>query len=99
MRDLLLSSDRLGQVCRDIADMLRTLVMAHCAGSLDERAFAEILLRVEEEKVRPQGFVVTVSNTLDDWTVVLLRRKGFSEPCAAFEFLPGRSAFRPFGSS
>ena len=99
MTDLLLSQDRLGRACREIADMLRTLAMAFCVGSLDERAFTDILLRVEEEKIRPEGFVVTASNTIDDWTVLLLRVKGASEPCAAFEFLPGCRTFRPFSLS
>jgi hypothetical protein len=99
MSDLLLSTGRLGRTCREISDMLRTLVVAYCAGSLDERGFSDILLRIEEEKVRPAGFVVTVSNTIDDWTLLLLRVRGRSEPCAAFEFLPGSSAFRPFGAS
>jgi hypothetical protein len=54
---------------------------------------------LESEKASEQDLVLTATNTRDEWTSVVLRVKGSTEPCAAFEYLPGTGAFRPFGSS
>lgn len=74
-----------------------TVTQAHTSGILGEQGFVEVLLRLEEEKAAPFGFVLTASNTYDDWTVVALRMKGVSEPCASFEFLPSTGEFRTVG--
>ncbi|HEV7403753.1 MAG TPA: hypothetical protein VGO11_12530 [Chthoniobacteraceae bacterium] len=77
---------------------LRDLITAYGSGALEERRFVHELLHLEAEKVRPRGFVLTAANTDDDWTVVVLHAQGRSEPCAVYEFLPGRGKVRRCGS-
>jgi hypothetical protein len=77
---------------------LRGLIKAQGSGALGERAFVVALLRVESDLAIPHGFVLTASNTLDDWTVILLRPVGASRPCLALEFLPRTGEFRAAGT-
>ena len=65
---------------------------------LSEERFVELLLRIEEEAVKPANFNLTASNTIDDWTVFKLRVNGSEEVCASFEFLPETGEFRQPGS-
>jgi hypothetical protein len=91
------SSAHLAQICREIEATLLKLTKAHTAGIISEAGFVDVLLRLEEEKAAPFGFVLTASNTYDDWTILTLRAKGSSRPCAAFEFLPSTGEFRTAG--
>ncbi len=86
------------EVCRAIGEELRKLLAERGDNPICERTLVEDLLRFEAEKAAAQGLILTASNTYDDWTVVLLRVKGSSEPCAGFEFLPETGAFRAVGS-
>jgi hypothetical protein len=86
------------EIRREIEATIFSVIKAHTKGYIGERGLVNVLLQLEEEKVAPYGFVLTASNTLDDWTVVMLRRKGSSEPCAAVEFLPDTGEFREVGA-
>ena len=97
MSELPSSHAHLARLCREIEATLLTVTNAHAAGLIGEQGFVEVLLRLEEEKAAPFGFVLTASNTYDDWTVVALRLKGVSQPCASFEFLPSTGEFRTVG--
>jgi hypothetical protein len=77
---------------------LRDLITAYGSGALEERRFVDEILHLEAEKMNPRGFLLTASTTDDDWTMVALHVKGRSEPCAVFEFLPGRAEIRRSGS-
>jgi hypothetical protein len=79
---------------QEVVSRFRVLVTAHCDGTLHQTMFVSMLLQLEAEFARPHGFIITASNTGDDWTMVALRMRGRSDPCAAFEFLPGSGRVR-----
>src|SRR4051812_102975 len=85
------------QSFRQIEASLRDLISAYGSGALQEQRFVDELLHLESEKMHPRGFVVTASNTDDDWTVVQLHVEGRGEPCAVYEFLPGCGEVRRGG--
>jgi hypothetical protein len=82
-------------VCRCLINEIRALAEKHLAGGMCEATFVSTLLALEAEKAAAHGIELTASNTIDDWTVVILRERGRSEPVAALEFEPSRRAFRP----
>jgi hypothetical protein len=67
-----------------------------CTHGISEEAFTEAVLRIEKEELKPLGISLCGSNTLDDWTVFILRIEG--EECSTFEFLPKTGEFRKSGS-
>ncbi len=83
--------------CKAIEQDLRRLATARSCGRLSETDFVEAVLGIEED-VAKNGFTLTASNTLDDWTVFKLRRNGSPNSCGSFEFLPATGEFRPVGS-
>lgn len=83
--------------CDVVERLLRKLAGLRGHGRISEALFVRLLLKLEAERLEPAGFVLTASNTLDDWTVVKVREKGDPEPCAAVEFLPQTGEFREVG--
>ena len=92
------AQDHLEAVCHAIGRLLQDLAQGRCSGEISEKSFIETVLKIEAEQVTPGGFILTASNTRDDWTVFKLRIKGSDETCAAFEFLPESGEFRRVGS-
>jgi hypothetical protein len=90
--------DHLEAVCHGIGRHLQKLAQGRCSGEISEKSFIETILKIEAEEVTPGGFILTASNTRDDWTVFKLRINGSDETCAAFEFLPESGEFRRVNS-
>lgn len=88
------ASRRAESIGGEIINRFRLLVTAHCEGTLHQSAFVSMILQLDAELARPHGYTITASSTGDDWTLVALRIRGRSEPCAAFEFLPGSGQVR-----
>jgi hypothetical protein len=78
----------------EVINRFRLLVTAHRDGTLHESGFVCMMLQLEADLARPNGFIITASNTQDGWTAVELRMRGRSNPCAAFEFLPSSAQSR-----
>src|SRR5438067_2512156 len=78
----------------EIMNRFRLLVTAHRDGTLHESGFVDMMLQLDAELARPNGFTITASDTDDDWTAIALRMRGRSKPCAAFEFRPGSGQWR-----
>src|SRR5205823_3842567 len=98
MLRVLPSSARLAAIGRQIEEALLAVTFLYIAADVGEDDFVEILLKIEQEQAAPAGFVITASNTYDNWTVIVLRLKGVREPCAAFEFQPSTGKFRHVGA-
>ncbi len=90
--------EQLRALCREMDAELRALVAAQSAGDLNDEGFVEALLRLEAEKARANGLVLTASHTFDDWTVVRLHLRGVAEPCVSFEFHQPTGRFRQVGT-
>ena len=88
------ASCRVGNMGDEIFHRLRLLVTAHCEGTLHQSGFVSMMLQLDADLARPHGFIITASDTDDAWTLIALRIRGRSAPCAAFEFLPGSGQAR-----
>jgi hypothetical protein len=88
----------LAAICREIEEALLAVTYLYTSGAIEEDEFVELLLKIEEEQATPAGFVITASNTYDNWTVIILRLKGVRQACAAFEFQPETGKFRHAGT-
>ena len=62
----------------------------------DRAAFVAELLRIDAWKLRPYGLTLSVSQTPDDWTAIVMKHSGSHQLCAAFEFQPEKRRVRPF---
>jgi len=81
---------------RRIGDQLRGLAVGLSAGTLSEEEFVAELLRIDARKLRPYGLTLSVSQTPDDWTAVVMKHSHSHQLCAAFEFQPEKRRVRPF---
>jgi hypothetical protein len=88
------ASPRVANIDDEVINRFRLLVTAHCDGTLHQSVFVSMILQLDAELARPHGYTITASNTDDGWTVIALRMRGQSDPCAAFEFLPGSGQVR-----
>ena len=91
-------TETLNGICRVIGEQLHGLAHLLAVGLITEKRFTELLLQIESKQVSPHGFVLTASNTIDNWTVFKLRVAGCEEACAQFEFRPETGEFREPGS-
>jgi hypothetical protein len=90
--------ENLDALCHSIGQRLEQLARDRSNGRLSESAFIVEVLRIEQEEIAPKGLTLVASNTIDDWTVFKLKKRGDNDSCAAFEFLPGTGEFRRVGS-
>jgi hypothetical protein len=78
-----------------VVDRVRGLAVAFCGGRLSEQEFVQELLTLEDRAVSPAGLTLSVCDTEDDWTSVLIKSSASGKLHAAFEFLPEAARFRP----
>ena len=91
-------NDAIESICHAAGHRLEALARQRCEKQMTEGEFIAAVLRIEAEEIAPHGLTLIASNTLDDWTVFKVKRKGDPEVCAAFEFLPETGQFRRVGS-
>jgi hypothetical protein len=87
--------EQLKETCRKkIGEIQKDAAHARTTGMLSEANFVEMVLRIEAEQVRPDGFTLTAAEPDDGRIVFELRKVGTSATCAAFEFLPKTGELR-----
>jgi hypothetical protein len=79
-----------------VADLVRQLAVAFSAQKLTQQEFVDELLSLEAARMTPAGLTLSVSDTPDEWTSVLIKESHSGRVCSAFEFLPDERRFRPF---
>ena len=77
---------------------MQALAHGRSAGTISETKFVDAVLQIEADEVSHHGFSLSASNTIDNWTVFVLRIEGSADACAQFEFLPETGEFRRVGS-
>jgi hypothetical protein len=86
--------DDLDSICSRISGELRELAVLLSSGGVTHEHFMRAVLAVEANHVRRANLTLTASETIDHWTVFILRDNRTKEVCAAFEFLPETGEFR-----
>ena len=80
--------------CNAIARKVAALGRRCADGSISETEFTEALLEIEAKQIRPSGLLLSVANSINDWTNVSLKVAGTALPFIMFEFLPATRKFR-----
>jgi hypothetical protein len=83
------------QPFHSVVDRVRGLAVALCGKRISEQEFVQELLTLEDRAVSPAGLTLSVCDTEDDWTSVLIKSSASGKLHAAFEFLPEAARFRP----
>jgi hypothetical protein len=76
-------------------DRVRGLAVAFSGGRLSQEEFVQELLEWESSAVTPAGLTLSMCNTDDEWTSVLIKHCPTGKLHAAFEFQAVESRFRP----